>query len=456
MIQVSNLKFTNQDLRNRSFKGQNLTGADFSNCNIQGCDFSSTVLVGANFQKVKTGRTTKQLVTFIFINATLLTLLMFDSSDFALSWQKALIEHSYNNIEIIALSIHYTIWFLIIGYVSIKFIESFKKSATGTYFNKANLTKSKFTDAVLKGTDFSDAILTYVDWNRANLGTNISEAKFSIDPKIIRLCASRNGKNKDYCDMDLSNLNLIGVDLNNANLVGADLSRSLLHKANLQYSNLSEAQAIATDFYKAILTGVCIKNWGISPDTNFTDVQCDYIYLELEQKERRPHEGYFKTGEFNDVFQKTFETVDLIFRNGIDWDAFAYSFKKLEVENQGAQLDVQSIEKKGDGILVVRVTVAADADKAKIHSDFMQGYEFATKALEAQYQARLEDKDKVINQLFSSINQLNKQLSETSGKVSIYYQPNSQFGGSIVDAINVTTEQVGGNIQNIENQETPG
>ncbi|WP_242053997.1 hypothetical protein [Nostoc sp. FACHB-888] len=47
-------------------------------------------------------------------------------------------------------------------------------------------------------------------------------------------------------------------------------------------------------------------------------------------------------------------------------------------------------------------------------------------------------------------------LAETSGKVSIYYQPNSQFAGGIVDAINVNTEQVGGNIQNIENQETPG
>ncbi|WP_375495283.1 hypothetical protein [uncultured Nostoc sp.] len=94
------------------------------------------------------------------------------------------------------------------------------------------------------------------------------------------------------------------------------------------------------------------------------------------------------------------------------------------------------------------MAVAPDADKAKIHNEFMQGYEFAAKALEAQYQARLEDKDKVINQLFSSINQLNKQLAETSGKVSIYYQPNSQFAGGIVDANTVNADQIGGNIQN--------
>ncbi|MHC5862868.1 MAG: pentapeptide repeat-containing protein, partial [Nostoc sp.] len=177
-------------------------------------------------------------------------------------------------------------------------------------------------------------------------------------------------------------------------------------------------------------------------------IVCDYIYLHQKQQERRPSSGNFAPGEFAKLFQKSLETVDLIFRNGIDWDAFAYSFKKLEVENQGAQLDVQSIEKKGDGILVVRVAVSPDADKAKIHSEFMQGYEFAAKALEAQYQARLEDKDKVINQLFSSINQLNKQLAETSGKVSIYYLPNSQFAGGIVDANTVNTDQIGGNIQN--------
>ncbi|MFS0518031.1 hypothetical protein ACEYW6_25405 [Nostoc sp. UIC 10607] len=136
--------------------------------------------------------------------------------------------------------------------------------------------------------------------------------------------------------------------------------------------------------------------------------------------------------EFAQLFQKSLETLDLIFRNGIDWDAFAYSFKKLEVENQGAQLDVQSIEKKGDGILVVRVAVAPDADKAKIHSEFMEGYEFASKALEAQYQARLEDKDTLISKQEAQINRLfdiveqqgsvQKALAENPRKVSNYDQ----------------------------------
>ena len=57
-------------------------------------------------------------------------------------------------------------------------------------------------------------------------------------------------------------------------------------------------------------------------------------------------------------------------------------------------------------------------------------------SIEAQYQARLEDKDKVINQLISR------------GKVSIYYQGNSQFAGAIVDDQTVNAEQIGREIQN--------
>ncbi|QKQ73381.1 hypothetical protein [Nostoc sp. TCL240-02] len=94
---------------------------------------------------------------------------------------------------------------------------------------------------------------------------------------------------------------------------------------------------------------------------------------------------------------------------------------------------MQSIEKKGDGILVVRVTVAPDADKVKIHNHFMQGYEFAAKVLEAQYQERLEDKDLLISKQEAQINRLfdiveqqgsvQKALAENPRKVSNYNRP---------------------------------
>jgi len=226
---------------------------------------------------------------------------------------------------------------------------------------------------------------------------------------------------------------------------GTNLSEAVLRDANL-----NRTQALGTNFTDANFTGACLEDWNTNSYTNLDSVICDYVYLRLGLKERRPSSGSFAPGEFTKLFQKSLETIDLIFRNGVDWDAFAYSFKKVEVENQGAQLDVQSIEKKGDGILVVRVSISPDADKAKIHSDFIQGYEFAHKALEAQYQARVEDKDKEINRLFYLVNQ----LSGTPKKISNYYQQNSQFAGGVVDAETVQSQQIGGDICNKDNQKS--
>lgn len=111
------------------------------------------------------------------------------------------------------------------------------------------------------------------------------------------------------------------------------------------------------------------------------------------QQERRPSSGEFAPGEFTKLFQEVLNTVDLIFRDGIDWKAFTYSFNKLILNNEGTELEIQSIENKGDGVVVVRVNVPPDANKAKIHSEFNQNYEVALKALEARYQAELKAKD---------------------------------------------------------------
>jgi uncharacterized protein YjbI with pentapeptide repeats len=262
-------------------------------------------------------------------------------------------------------------------------------------------------------------------------GTNLSGADLS--------CAY-------FSETKLSQAVLVEADFKGSYLINADFSG-----ADLSRANLYAVQALGANFIGATFTGAYIENWSIDVTTNLSDVICNYVYLREEQQERRPSSGNFKPGEFIKLFQKVLETVDLIFADGIDWDAFAYSFKKVEVENQGAQLDVQSIEKKGDGVLLVRVSVSLDTDKAKIHSNFMQSYEFAHKALEAQYQARLEDKDKEINRLFYLVNQ----LSGTPKKVSNYYLPNSQFAGGIVDANTVQSHQIGGDIYNTNNQENP-
>ncbi|WP_242053998.1 pentapeptide repeat-containing protein [Nostoc sp. FACHB-888] len=277
---------------------------------------------------------------------------------------------------------------------------TFSGSFRRANFRNTNFSQASFRRVDIRESSFFRARFTEVNFEDANLfQTDFSSTTvYELELSNLRLNGAKLC-NTDLSEKDINNTYLIEADLSSASLIGADLNdanleKANLYKANLSNVNLTKVQALGTNFTGAIFTGACIEDWHINSETNLTDIICDHIYLRQGQQERRPSNGNFSPGEFTKLFQKSLETVDLIFRNGIDWDAFAYSFKKLEVENQGAQLDVQSIEKKGDGILVVRVAVSPDTDKAKIHSEFMQGYEFAAKALEAQYQARLEDKDK--------------------------------------------------------------
>ncbi|MBS9393216.1 MAG: pentapeptide repeat-containing protein [Dolichospermum sp. LBC05a] len=324
----------------------------------------------------------------------------------------------------------------------------------GAILTDADLTDAHLSDAYLIGAYFSNAVLIGTDLSNADLSNaDLSEADLSE--------ANLRG-------VDLTEANLRGANLSNANLSNADLSEADLTEANLRGANLSNAnlrglnlirsQALETNFTSATLTEACIEDWNTNSDTKLDDVICEYIYLQEHQKERRPSSGNFAPVEFTKLYQKSLDTIDLIFRHGIDWDAFAYSFRKIEVENQGAKLDIQSIEKKGNGVLVVRINASLDADKTKIHGDFIQGYEFAHKTLEAQYQTRLEDKNLLIakqethiNRLFDIIDKqgvVQQVLADNPRKVSNYDFRNSQIAGGILDAQTVNAEQIGGEIQN--------
>jgi uncharacterized protein YjbI with pentapeptide repeats len=277
----------------------------------------------------------------------------------------------------------------------------------GTSFCGADLNNAVFTRAVLKSTNFNPSKakptrLSHMDWtdakdlNRARIGDSIL-----TNLAIRKLLVTRRGHNKNYSNANLRGANLTGVDLSQANLTRADLSNALLRKTNLNDANLREANVLGTDFTGAYLTGTCIEAWNIDATTILENVDCQHIFL-LEQpnirgtRERRPSSSSFAPGEFTKLFQEVLSTIDLIFQDGIDWKAFASAFKTLQVQNQDTELTIQSIENKGDGVIVVRVNAPLDADKEKIHSEFNQNYDVALKALEAKYQAELQAKDEQI------------------------------------------------------------
>ena len=254
-----------------------------------------------------------------------------------------------------------------------------------------NLIKSNLIGANLREADLSGANLIRANLNGANLiranlnGANLPESKL--------------------IEADLSFANLIQANLREANLSLANLIQASLSLANLSETKLIATQALYTNFEGAPLTGACIRDWNINRYTNFENVICKYIYLSSEYQnsqtvftDRRPSDPnkIFAPGDFARLVQKSLATVDIIFREGIDWSAFFNSFQGLQVEGDDRKLSIQAIEKKGDGSFVVRVEVPENADKGEIERSFRDRYNAEVKLLEAVYREKLQAKEREI------------------------------------------------------------
>ncbi|MFM6526680.1 MAG: pentapeptide repeat-containing protein, partial [Dolichospermum sp.] len=141
---------------------------------------------------------------------------------------------------------------------------------------------------------------------------------------VLNLLVTLNGRNKSYIGANLKGANLIGADLKEANLKNADIIEATFQGAVLEWANLTLTQAVGTNFTKAQMTGACVEAWNIESTTILDDVDCRFVYLleypkpRTDDRERRPSSGEFQPGEFTKLFEEVLNTVDLIFRNGID------------------------------------------------------------------------------------------------------------------------------------------
>ena len=288
----------------------------------------------------------------------------------------------------------------------------------GTSFRNSELAHTNFSYATLKNTDFRFATIHRTMWRKADfLDWARVDETILINPAVRELLVTSNGCQKSYQGMDLRGANLIGADLRNAKLQTADLSQATLEAANLEYAIFSQVQAIGTDFSNAKMTGVCgLGTWNIDNTTKLEWVDCRWVYLLEEPKpgtddrERRPSSDKYQPGEFTSFFQEVVNTVDLIFNHGVDWKAFVESFQQVQVENQGIKLKIQSIENKGNGV-VVKVSVPPDADKAKIHKDFNIVYQKALQLLGREVRA-LQNSAEQSQYLLSVVADIVRPLSE--------------------------------------------
>ena len=330
-------------------------------------------------------------------------------------------------------------------------------SLGGTSFRDANLADAYFYEATLQSTDFRGSTITRTAWqNSKNLNwARVSHTILDV-PKIRDLLVSNFAKEKSYAGANLRGANLVYADLSNADFSQADLSQATLHQANLEAANLTEVNIIETDLSQAILTAACIKDWNTSSKTKLDEVNCDYIYLLNNQQERLPYQENekFKPGDFERLVGKVQETVDLIFRNGIDWQAFRNAYELLQVEIGGDYLSIQAIEDKGDGVLIVRVKAPPELDKGKIQKSFEVKYNKILNQVKQHYRRELNSRDQKLLEQSKNIERIysqNTQLTEVI-KTMAEQQKTPKYYINSLQLENFADEnkglQIGGGIHN--------
>ncbi|MBW4692330.1 MAG: pentapeptide repeat-containing protein [Lyngbya sp. HA4199-MV5] len=532
MPQPPHLDYSDRDLRNRSFKDQDLIGANFSGADLTKANFQGAYtaqsqtqiivrraivaisavfaplsIIGALGYAPAFGYATSLAFVIIFALTGVLFVranqplaksiaagVILIGSAFATTLALAvavatkavsvfneinfqqIFSSSYSR-DLFSIGMGYLLFSLaILGFGVYGFLELLKilKILPGTRFENADLSEANFTNAVLQNADFSGCLLNHVNWT----GAKFYRCKFPKhfqDSTIRALCTSRNGYKHDYRGANLKNLHLAAADLTRANLSGADLSGADLQYADLREASLQGAQALGTNFSNAVLTGACIQHWGINAATRFDDVRCDYIYLEPNQQERRPASGIFQAGDFAKLVSQFSQTLDFLFRNGIEAQAFDVALKNLLTEYKDEGLSLHSLVDVGDGDRLVKLNVAnLTADKAPMHAQFTQDYQ-AMQQLAAppreKDQALQQDLDHTKGQLTAYREQLAflrdlfhyqtdrfSRASINASNSQIIYAPDSQFTGDTMSdkRSNIELTNVTGDISGIAGGDISG
>ncbi|MEO0709064.1 MAG: pentapeptide repeat-containing protein, partial [Cyanobacteria bacterium J06649_5] len=273
-------------------------------------------------------------------------------------------------------------------------------SVGGTRFDNADLTDANFSKATLKSTHFKAATVRRTCFHLSKqLHLSRGYKTLLANRTALNLVVSlRPEPNTAYAGLNLKGANLAHANLADLDLTETDLSDATLEGADLQRTTLTKVQALGTNFHQANLTAACVESWNLDSTTQLAGALCEHVYLLRNQQERRPNSGIFEPGEFSELFEEVLNTIDLIFRDGMDWQAFVQTFQTIQVEHQGADLEIQSIEKKGNGVMVVRLNTHPNADKPVIHGAFKQEYELKLAAVEQEYKILLASKEQALSQ----------------------------------------------------------
>lgn len=361
----------------------------------------------------------------------------------------------------------YITWRTLAGYERFAWIHKLSvvfATLGGTSFYGADLTDADFTSASLKSTDFRDAILTRTRWHQAKMLNLIRPGRTYLQNAQVRqLLVTGHGQDKNFDRQILRGVNLQVANLTDTSFIGADLSEANLQDADLSRAKLVQTQLAGTDFTGATLTGAYIEDWGITSDTKFDGVRCEYVYMRLPTKEnpdpfRKPdnYQEVFADGEFGDFIKPIVDTLDLYHNQGVDPRAIAISFKQLAENYPDAELRVVAMEVRGEDKFLLRAKASEDADKSRMSAEYFDTYNYIKGLPEREIKLLLIEKDNRIRSLENMVVTALQRPSFYTEGGNITVENINQTGGLIntgdIDVIE-NIDKVGditGNIETIQ------
>lgn len=348
-------------------------------------------------------------------------------------------------------------------------------AARGTSFQHANLSDANFTSALLPNTNFQAANFTRAHWSQArSLHLAQIERTYLADAQIQHLVTSGQGQGQTFDYKDLRGVNLQSADLAEASFVGVNLSEANLAGANLARAKLVRTQLYRANLSNAILTGAYIQDWGISTDTQFDGVQCDYIYMRLPTPAdpdpcRKPdnRNETFAAGDFEnfiapiiktlDLYSQqnvdprhvaeAYKTIDLFHHEGIDPGAAAIALQQLAEQHPEAGIEVIALEGRGQDQIRLQAVVSGQANRSELSAQYSENYRQLKSLPYTDLQSLLSS----VTEKDQQIHRLETMLEQAIQQPRFYVETYRHQGEFIMSQSkgNIQIENVQGNVSGV-------
>jgi uncharacterized protein YjbI with pentapeptide repeats len=266
-------------------------------------------------------------------------------------------------------------------------------------------------------------------------------------PKVQQLLTKGYSDDHNFSYLNLRGAFLQNADLRGFNLTDTDLTGADLTGADLRGAILIRTKVIDVDFTRANLTGSCIQDWSYNYQTNFTEIQCQFYFRALDEKgekiEKFPNNRDFELREFESIYQELENVIELIFKEGENWQTTLFSLKKLQFEDENLGLELKGVEKRGDH-WIVKVTYNQNYPKLEVEHLLHATVE----DIKLQLAAKAEQV-KLLQQSFDQLLEISHNQSETTKKQAQALENLSQkaFGNSFfITGSKITNLAGSGNI----------